>query len=234
MSFLHSTDLPTNTAVSMTLLIEEYIIDASASNLVYNLPAITCDGINFKLNRIDSKTTTVTVNALGLDTISSKTGIFNSNILLPNNTTIDIVSISKTWYILSKSQTSLAGTSQYCCNFMNNNGNNFINYGGGNNQQVTVAYIPFPGSLTGFSINSFTAVTSNFQFFLFSGHGVRLTNISNNAILTMSNNSTSSAPEFFIDTTANKSNIPTSISYLQVKAVLGSGNSYDLYSVIIN
>lgn len=77
-----------------------YFVNATGGNLIYTLPNITCDGINFLLTRNDSNnTSTVTINVGDASSIFYNAAAGTGSIQLSTLSSIIIESYNANWYV---------------------------------------------------------------------------------------------------------------------------------------
>lgn len=140
MSLCAYPDVAGTTNVSMSVEKDTYIISATG-NVTYTLPLITANGITFLISRIDATGNTVTLAAQGGDLISETFGVTSSTKTIGTYRSFQIVSLDNVWYVLYRSNTSLASESYFSTGATSNNGSDFIT----SNSPISF-YIPYVGS----------------------------------------------------------------------------------------
>ena len=125
------------TSTTLSTKDDVYLVNATGGSITIILPNITCDGMQYKLKRIDVNTAnTVTVQGFaGAQTIDGNTSI----ILIPFGI-CEVQSYSSVWYIVSDSSAGSGGVPIFTSAFVQNNGRPYITFAGTNNQLICSFY----------------------------------------------------------------------------------------------
>jgi len=122
--------------------IDTYIINA-VSNITYTLPEIICNGMNFKFNRIDDSSNTVTLSAKSTssDMIYSGSEMLSKSITIQGYQSIEVHSCDNIWYLLRKSNNTSGDNMIFSTSIVGNNGLTDVG--------LQSIYIPYIGSSSG-------------------------------------------------------------------------------------
>lgn len=83
---------------------DTYLINATGGNLIYTLPPIVNDGMNFIINRQDKSTNTVTIGTTGSDIIVLTAGTTATSVQVTE--CIQLKSYQLSWYLVENSVTA--------------------------------------------------------------------------------------------------------------------------------
>lgn len=137
-----------STTVNMTTSTQYYVLDAlSGTSYTYTLSLITCNGIKFKIARVDNTTGTCSIVTTSPNTIYP--GSVTSVTLGPQSS-IELVSYNGQYIIITSGRTTAAGSALFCAPYLDNNTNPGIPYNG----NVDFIIFPYMGTLSGRTINT--------------------------------------------------------------------------------
>lgn len=156
-------DFVNDTDIICSTLYDTYIFNATTSNdRTVTLPPIKCDGMRFKIIRIDNKVDVF------LSVISSNNILVRGNVVSSINieilSTIIFISYSNSWYLLSENKNiAESNKSKFCGVFTSNQGDPYSVYSGNQTTPETILTFPYFGS---------NISPINYIFLVYSSNGV--------------------------------------------------------------